>query len=139
VIKLDRLTLTLDKAVTPAENVLPGDRVTFTLTLSNSGETTVSGIVLSDVLPAEVDFGQWVIQNGAGVANDVITWSGDLEARASLTIVFTALVRRDVPADGCTVINTARFTWNGVSVARSVNFTVRRTWQIFLPLVTRNL
>ncbi len=45
--------LTLSKAVDPA-TAAPGDTITYTLTFSNMGNDTASGVVITDFIPAEI-------------------------------------------------------------------------------------
>jgi len=129
------VTITKDVAATTVVDA--GDVVTYTITLANSGDAPATGVLLTDTLPVEVDFGGWIAQNGATVTADMLTWSGDLAA-GTTTFVFTATVRSDVALDGHTVVNTARFTWGATGAEDTAGFTLRRMWQIFLPLTTRN-
>lgn len=46
-------SLSLDKSVTPAANVPPGGTVTYTLVISNTGNETASGVVVTDTLGAD--------------------------------------------------------------------------------------
>ncbi len=128
----------LTKTVTTPDVVLPGDTVTYTLVLHNPVGVT-GGVVLTDILPIEVDFGGWVAQSGAAVANDIITWSGDLEAGTSLTIVFKAVLHTGTALFKQTITNSATFTAdNAASGAAEASFTVDQVWKINLPLVMRN-
>ncbi len=130
--------VTITKDVAAAMVVDAGAVFTYTIALNNSGDVPATGVLLTDTLPVEVDFGGWVAQNGATVAADVITWSGDLAAGTTTTFVFTATVRSDVALDGRTVVNTARFTWEAAGAEDTASFTLRRMWWIFLPLTMRN-
>lgn len=97
------------KSVAPQADVPLGGVVTYTLVLSNSGAVAVDGVVLTDVLPDEVDFYSWVLQNGAQVADDVVTWSGSLAVGAEVPIVLKAMVGTDPGYYGTVVTNTAAF------------------------------
>ncbi len=83
--------LLLAKHVTPTLAVADQDTVTYTLVLSNAHTFTETGVILRDTLPTEVDFGAWIANPGAIVANDVITWTGDLLPTTALTFTFTAI------------------------------------------------
>ena len=129
---------TLVKTVATPAVILPGDTVTYTLVLYNPVGVT-GGVVLTDVLPAEVDFGSWVMQSGANVANDIITWSGNLEEGASLTIIFTAILHTDTILYSRTITNTAVFVADNAAPGEAeAIFTVGQAWKIFLPLTMRN-
>ncbi|HOU13612.1 MAG TPA: hypothetical protein PKZ84_10895, partial [Anaerolineae bacterium] len=130
--------VTITKEVTAATAVDMGDVVTYTITLDNSGDAPAAGVLLTDTLPVEVDFGGWVAQNDATVTADVLTWSGDLADGANITFVFTATVRSDVVLDGRAVANTARFTWGATAAEDAASFTLKHRWWIFLPLTMRN-
>ncbi|HFD38336.1 MAG TPA: DUF11 domain-containing protein [Anaerolineae bacterium] len=98
------------KAVTPTADIEPGDSVTYTLTLSNSGDGAATGVVLTDALPAGVSFGGWVQQGNAMQAGNVINWTGDVSVSNMVTIIFTAAVGSDLNLYGQTIINTVSFT-----------------------------
>lgn len=129
---------TLVKTVATPDVVLPGDTVTYTLVLHNPVGVT-GGVLLTDTLPAEVDFGGWVAQNGASVADDVITWSGDLEAGETLTIVFKAILHTGTALFNQTITNRATFTADNAGPGTDeASFTVGQVWRIFLPLTLRD-
>src|SRR5690606_12746278 len=47
-------------------------------------------VLLTDTLPADVAFGGWVQNDGAGESDGVLTWAGAVAADESLTLVYTA-------------------------------------------------
>lgn len=49
--------ITVDKARSP-DRQTPGDRVAYTITLRNVGDTTVSGIIITDTLPTNFRFSE---------------------------------------------------------------------------------
>ncbi|MBN2392422.1 MAG: DUF11 domain-containing protein [Anaerolineae bacterium] len=130
--------VTITKGVAAAAAVDAGGVVTYTITLDNSGDAPATGVLLTDTLPVEVDFGGWIVQNNATVTDDHITWSGDVADGTQVTFVLTATVRSDVALDGSTVVNTARFTWDDATAGDDAIFTLRQMWKIFLPLTVRN-
>jgi len=132
-------TLTIAKAVEPAADIEPGDEVTYTVTLSNSGNTEAVSIALTDTLPAGVTFGGWVEQSNADYDAGAITWSGSLPPGGELTLVFTATVDMDEELRGQTITNTAEFSsLNGGAGQAQAAFTVRPLSHVYLPLVVRN-
>jgi len=130
--------VTITKDVVAGAAVDAGGVVTYTVTLNNDGDAPATGVLLTDTLPVEVDFGGWIAREGATVNADVITWSGDLADGDQIAFVFTATVRSDVTLDGRTVVNTAHFTWNGETAGDVASFTLRQAFKIFLPLVGRS-
>ncbi len=89
--------LTVTKSVTPKSDVQPGDIVTYTVTMNNSGEADALGVVMTDTLPPEVDFGGWVSQGSAQLPpppNDEIVWGPwIIESNQTIIYVFTATVK----------------------------------------------
>jgi uncharacterized repeat protein (TIGR01451 family) len=82
--------------------------VTYTVSLANTGEAAVINLTMTDTLPAAIDFGGWVPQNGAMDGDGVITWNGNLPGEVSF--IFTATVDTDPLIYGETITNTASFT-----------------------------
>lgn len=108
-------TVNIRKEVTPTTEVMPGDLVTYTITLDNPSQGLAGGVQLTDTLPWELNFAGWVTQPaGATVVDNVITWQGDLAAGAQLTIAFQAKVRVDSFLIAHDVINVAVFTADNV-------------------------
>lgn len=131
------LSLTKEVAVEGSVTaVTPGALVTYTLTLtlSNSGVVTAVTVLLTDSLPLEMNFVEWVTQpDGADVNEYDITWSGDVAVGESVVVAFTAV---HVGAAGETVTNTAQFSHSSGSGAASASFTVAPRFYLYLPLVT---
>ncbi len=122
----------------PASEMQPGDVVTYTLELSNSGDGTATGVLITDVLPVEITFGGFVQQNGAVETSGTITWSGALNVGVTATIVFTATVGDQRAFYGRMVTNTAQFTSdNGGSDSAEAEFQIVNRYFILLPLVQR--
>jgi uncharacterized repeat protein (TIGR01451 family) len=67
----------------------PGETVTYSIVVSNTGIATDPGVTVSDTLPAEVDFAQWLEQPaGATVTNDWLHWPGSLAGGETVTFTF---------------------------------------------------
>ena len=132
--------LTIDKTVAPKEDIGPGSVVTFTIVLDNSGDGDALGVVMTDVLPVEVDFGGWIEQNGAIQANDTLTWTGNVSVGVQLTFAFTATVGSDASFYGQPVINTAYFVSdNAGSGSDDTGFTIiPGRYHVYLPIVVKN-
>jgi uncharacterized repeat protein (TIGR01451 family) len=62
-LKVLEADVSLQKAVSPTGNLLPGDPINYTLTYANAGPATAFNVEISDPLPA-------------GIVNPVVTFSG---------------------------------------------------------------
>ena len=90
--------LTITKSVTPASGIGPGDALTYTVTVENSGAysyTAADPATISDDLADVLAHG--TLTSGPTVTPDVgtadvsgtsLTWSGPLEAGASVTLTY---------------------------------------------------
>ncbi len=112
--------LSLSKAVSPAR-VEPGQRVTYTLVLSNSGVVSDT-VSLSDPLPSEVEFAAWVAQQGAMENANEISWQGLVTAGESISITF-AVTNRSLSG---AITNRAQFSGSLQTGSSSVSHSVFR-------------
>ena len=88
-------------ATTVPDPLLVGETIVYTLTASNAGPSTATDVVVSDTLPANLDY----VSNscGAAFAAPTLTWTiGTLAVGASLDCTLTVTV-----ADIGDVVNTA--------------------------------
>ena len=101
--------LALSKSVTPTTDVAYHGVVTYTLVLSNTGAARDPAVILTDTLPANVDFGAWIEQPAAGLiqTGNAITWTGVLTEHTALTFIFTATHTGDYDD---VITNTAYFS-----------------------------
>ncbi len=107
----------LTKSVTPDSNVPYHSVVTYTLLLSNRGTESDPDVWVTDTLPAQVDFGSWVQNSGAGVAGDQITWHGAVGTSEVFVFVFTAM--HTGAAFNEAVLNTAQVSGTQLASAAS--------------------
>jgi uncharacterized repeat protein (TIGR01451 family) len=131
-------TLSIAKTVDPAADVVVGDTVTYTITLSNIGGAMAAGVVMTDVLPREVEPGGWVSEGSASIPmTRTLVWGPwDVAAGANITYVFTATViaESDQP-----VVNRVDATAdNAEAVFATAEFSFAGKNYIFLPLVTKH-
>jgi len=131
--------LSIAKTVATAHPVVNlGEIVTYTFTLSNSGNGAATGILITDVLPTAVNFGGFVQQNSATFSSGAITWSGSLNAGTAATVIFTATVKNDQSLYGTDVMNTVQYTsGNGGSSSANIAFAVVKRYFIYMPLIQR--
>lgn len=125
------LALSITKTVWGAGGVvdLPlGSTVTYTITLDNSSATTAISVTLVDFLPAEVNFGGWVQQNGAGENHNSVSWRGNVAGNSQLPIVFLAHIIDTSANTGKTVSNTVMFNSDNAGFGSdSATFTISST------------
>jgi uncharacterized repeat protein (TIGR01451 family) len=129
--------LLLNKIVSPHTEVDYHGTVTYTLTISNAGVAVAMNVRLTDTLPSEVDFGDWITQpTNTEVNSDVVTWSGTIAGRTQIDIVFTAVHVGDY---GEEVVNWVYMGHAGEIEQEPAYFEVEPTpWRkIYLPLVER--
>ena len=87
------------------DGVLPGNLVTYTLSLANlSPYVTATSAVLTDALPAGVQFSAWITQSGASQTSNTIAWGPtSLLTETGVMISFRAVVSG---TPGATLTNT---------------------------------
>jgi len=132
------VVLALTKAANPAEGVLPGDVVTYTLTLANNGNDPLI-IALTDPIPAGVTYVAGSVTGGASLQDPParIVWEGVLAKGAQQTITFKVTINADV-ARGSLITNTVTATVGGVPYTAQATVHVRPQYSVYLPLVFRN-
>jgi uncharacterized repeat protein (TIGR01451 family) len=86
-----------------AATATPGDRVTFTITVANTGQTAYTDTVVSTDLTGVVDdaviSGVTASAGVVGYTAPNLTWTGSLDVGASATITYRATVRAPDPGD----------------------------------------
>jgi len=128
-------------------NLMPGDVITYTITLENSLDEVAVGVLMTDLLPAEVSFGAWLEQGSAQLpppgtgtlAREIITWGPySIPPDAAVSMAFTASVALGTALAGARVANTACFSSTDAGAGfDSAVFTIK-FMDLYLPLVTKN-
>lgn len=126
--------LALTKSVAPAGVQAPGTTLTYSMTVSNTGSGTATGVVLTDPVPASTRF--LAITQGSGsfdaVNNRVVFNVGTLAGGASTTVAFQAAIDSPLAAGSTTLTNTASVAaGNASSRTASTTSTVQAS-----PLMT---
>ena len=128
----------------PTDDVALGSVVAYTVSIANNGDADATGVVITDNLPALVEFGGYV-SNPGGIAQPpgpagTITWTHPVSAGTSYSFVFTATVTPGTAFYGTDVTNIAYFTsTNAGSGFDDAVFTIEEgLYYIYLPLVLRN-
>ncbi|KAA2252568.1 DUF11 domain-containing protein [Solihabitans fulvus] len=85
--------------------VVPGDTLTYTVTVTNTGQTVQNGATFTDDLTQVIDdatFNTGSITASPGTATYAapkLTWTGDLAVGAKATITYTVTVKNPDPGD----------------------------------------
>lgn len=118
------LTPSVDLAVTKLDSVDPaiaGQNMTYTMTVTNGGPSTATGVTLTDTLPAGVTATSTVstTQGTASVTSGVLTANvGTLDPSGTATITVLVTVNEDTRG---TLTNTATVSANETEVDTSNN------------------
>ena len=112
--------LNLNKSANPSSNLKPGDTITYTLTLSNSGSSAADNVVVIDPIPSGVSYkGNITSSTGSGsfdaINNRVIFSISSLNAGASATLTFDVTVGT-LQSGPTTLLNTATVTASNASL-----------------------
>jgi len=96
------------KTVSPAV-AEPGEVVTYTITLTNTGYVNESGVILTDTIPADMTYVEGSVTGGATYSEtaNMITWEGDVDYGSPVVISFQAMVSDDLALVGGSIVNTA--------------------------------
>ncbi|MFF0741844.1 hypothetical protein ACFYVL_15720 [Streptomyces sp. NPDC004111] len=107
--------VTVVKTASP-KNPGPGDKVTYTLTLTNAGARDYPGASVTDDLTGVLGGARYnddaTAKDGAGATltapaytSPKLSWSGTVKARGKVVITYSATVRSPVPAGSTTLRN----------------------------------
>lgn len=90
----------------PQNSAVPGETMTYTFVLTNTGTENAYNVTMTDVLPQEVIWGGNVSVSSGSVlfANGTFTWMGDVKVFEPVLITFT--VNLDTPLVGSFFTNT---------------------------------
>ncbi len=84
---IDTLTPSVDLSITKTDGVtavVPGTSTTYTITVANSGPSTVAGADVNDFLPAGIVAANWVCNAAGGATCGTASGSGDVSLLATL-------------------------------------------------------
>ncbi|GAA4552191.1 DUF7927 domain-containing protein [Amycolatopsis samaneae] len=95
--------LRIDKSVDRTQ-VVPGDKVTYTITVTNTGQTPQNGATFTDDLSNVVDDATYGNDASATVgstsyAAPKLTWTGDLPVGGTATVKYSVTVKNPDPGD----------------------------------------
>ena len=100
------------KAVSPVGSVAPGDRLDYTITITNNGDIPATGVVFDDVIPANsTAVGNAAASSGTVVSQDPVKVTGmSLPVGGSATVTFSVIVNDDAP-DQTVITNQGSITY----------------------------
>ncbi|GLZ78668.1 hypothetical protein Afil01_34750 [Actinorhabdospora filicis] len=94
------LTITKTASATTAK---PGETITYTLTVRNTGAAAYTGATVRDDLSGVIDDATWgsvtATSGTAAYSAPTLSWSGDVAAGASVTITYTVTVNKPPGGD----------------------------------------
>jgi len=128
--------LTIGKTSGAAE-VSPGDVLTYTITVHNTGNANATGVVVTDTIPTHTAF-HYAAGGGTRVSNQV-QWTGlVVPAGGSLVLQFSVTVDRSLSA-GTVIVNDEYGVCcaEGIAQAGDPVTTSLRWYSVFFPIVLR--
>lgn len=118
-----------------------GNVVTYTIVISNSDSTVASSVVMTDILPSAVSFGDQ-LQGPVllPLPDNTYRWGPyDVAAHTAYTTTFTAGVTTNADFAGSGVTNIVYVADDYASSdSDSARFTIEGGFDVYLPLVLRN-
>lgn len=99
-----------------SNTAFPGDVLTYTIHLTNTGTDNAHGVVMTDALPANLYWlgGMSASSGSISYYHGVVTWQGDVKVFEPVTITFTASVVQPLP--GNTIIVNRAWVNDGVNL-----------------------
>lgn len=123
------------------DTIFPGNALDYTLVVSNGGEATAENVVVTDVLPAELDMVGGSLVASAGIAtvvDDVITWNTPVTGETSVTLTFETRPISSLSGMG-TFTNTAVLDFAGEMLTATAPVHYQTTAHVYFPIVAISL
>lgn len=116
----------------------PGEVLTYTITLTNTGNTQASGVTVLDRLPSDVEYnGHLRCRTPArGWGEETIWWTGEVGVGSPVTVTYQVKVKTGV-TEGTVIANPALIQYEGESFETSVTMTTVEWYRTYLPLVIK--
>ncbi len=118
-----------------------GGTVTYTIIISNSGDSIATSVVMTDPLPTAITFGTQSEGSALlALPGNVYQWGPwDVAARDSYTIAFTAIITGNDDFAGDTITNSAYTSAdNASSDSDDAILNTKGDFYIYLPVVLKN-
>ena len=91
------------------QSVKAGEELTYTITVTNTGDVDYDGITVSDNIPANTTYKAGSASEGATVTGNTLTWAIDVPFGESREVSFTVVVAEDL-TDIASIRNVAKVT-----------------------------
>ncbi len=78
------------------QSVKAGEELTYTITVTNTGDVDYDGITISDAIPANTTYKEGSANPAATLTNNVLTWTVDVPFGGSRAVSFTVVVDDDL-------------------------------------------
>jgi len=124
-----------------ASQAFPGQTLQYTVVISNSGDTAVPNVVMTDTLPASLTYEAgsltYTVDSAAvtafGENNGVISWTGVVSELGSVAIYYSAVLTDNLTA-GDEILNAVAITGTGSLITRTASTTIITSTQLYLPV-----
>jgi len=130
----------IDKAVI-ATDFQPGDRITFTLAIANTGGTIACGVVVTDMLPAQVLPPSFVASSLTVTRRLPSRYVWDVEpldVGRTGVITITGLISPGLPSDFVIVNRATIWDPEDSTPANNTDVVIVNGYVVYLPLVMKN-
>jgi uncharacterized repeat protein (TIGR01451 family) len=121
-----------------AVNVQPGQRVTYTLALHNTGNLDAS-VYLTDVIPSGLMYVPNTLSASSGTASDALSptlrWNGTLAVGVSVTLRYAVTVTADTTQ---ALVNTAVIVSIGATPLKRSALIIVNGYALQLPVIYKN-
>jgi uncharacterized repeat protein (TIGR01451 family) len=124
-VNLGDVVLTLEKTIslTRPDAAVAGDSLIYTLTLTNNGTTTASGVTVTDLLPS-------------GVTGEDLNWTGTIEGGSYYQFTIDGTVNA-AAGFGAEITNTAYYSFLDAAGEASASFFTQDLGFYYFPLLSR--
>ncbi len=133
------LEASLERSSKTAAPLTPktGEVVTYTITLANSGAMPLSGVRITDTLPATVQFsgGLWASSGKTQEQNGTITWGGEAAPATPVIIRFQAVVSDSLGTQPQRIVNSAEINDGQGNIIQRAAAIFANAGPNFIPLI----
>lgn len=103
--KIAGLSMEKTSSVWENSSVDTGDVLTYTVSMKNTNKTELSGVTISDTIPAGTEFVSG--DEGVSVSGNALSWQGNIPASATVKVNYNVKITADTP--GARIISDATY------------------------------